>query len=355
LKLRKYVNFDYVCSLACSLGEDMIKNSPLFIQKITTLTLFSLFFSLLISFLDQVGLKNESSEVSILAILIANIIIGLIFFTLIYFLSKRKNIARFSLILLLVLGVLAYVFSLIVDHYSIFQGSLYILSILIDVYTLILLIGSDVNSFIKSGYVKNEVNGSYKAWLSVVSSILFIMVVGAKFLNKYDSGNQDNIEDKNTKQLSVNKTIENHTEYDSTKESSFETQGSAWEDDPNFRDEGIDDENNSDQGIFSNKLGEGQPIEVRFSINTYATSLYDKETYNIVIQAVSDKEVTIYDVILNRGNKCRLSEYDKNNKLPTTLRFGEYTELSIGNCDAQMVREIVIKTDLGNYQFGSQS
>lgn len=305
------------------------------------------------------GLKNESSEVSILAILIVNIIIGLIFFTLIYFLSKRKNIARLSLILLLVLGVLAYVFSLIVDHYSIFQGSLYLLSILIDVYMLIILIGSDVNSFIKSGYVKNEVNGSYKAWLSIVSSVFFIMVVGAKFLSKHDSRNQNNIDDENTKQLSVSKAIEKHTEYDSTKESSFETQGSEWENDPDFRDEGIDtdtyDENNLDQGNYSDKLGEGQPVGVKFSINTYATSLYDKETYNIIIQAVSDKEVTIYDVVLNRGNKCGLSEYAKNNKLPTTLKFGEYTELSIGNCDAQMVREIVVKTNLGNYQFGSHS
>lgn len=355
MKLRKYVNFDYVCGLACSLGEDMIKNTPLFIQKITTLTLFSLFFSLLISFLDQAGLKNESSGVSILAILIANIIIGLIFFTLIYFLSKRKNIARFSLILLLVLGILAYVFSLIVDHYSIFQGSLYLLSILVDIYTLILLISDEVNGFIKSGYVKNEVKGSYKAWFSVVSSVIFIMIVGAKILNKYDLKNQDHMEQENIKQLSANRPIENHSEDNSTEASSYVTQSSTWEDDPDFRDEGVDDENNSDQGNFSNNLGEGQPIGVKFSINTYATSLYDKETYNIVIQAVSNNEVTIYDVILNRGNKCRLSEYAKNNKLPTTLKFGEYTELSIGNCDAQMVREIVVKTNLGNYQFGSQS
>ncbi|MFX5187276.1 hypothetical protein ABTC69_17055 [Acinetobacter baumannii] len=49
------------------------------------------------------------------------------------------------------------------------------------------------------------------------------------------------------------------------------------------------------------------------------------------------------------------SQYALEKQLPVILKFGEYIELSIGACDAQMVQEIEVKTSFGNYIFRPQS
>ncbi|SEP37702.1 hypothetical protein SAMN02799632_03902 [Acinetobacter pittii] len=84
------------------------------------------------------------------------------------------------------------------------------------------------------------------------------------------------------------------------------------------------------------------------------SSIYNKTAYNIVIQGRADREIVINDVVLNRGNKCGLSKYAQEKQLPAILKFGEYIELSIGACDAQMVQEIEVKTSFGNYMFKPQ-
>ena len=79
----------------------MFKNSPLFIQKILTLTFVSIFFSFLISLLDAAVGANLVQDQSILVILIAEIFISVLFLILIYFLYKRKKLARIILIFLI--------------------------------------------------------------------------------------------------------------------------------------------------------------------------------------------------------------------------------------------------------------
>lgn len=326
----------------------MIKNSPLFIQKIIVLTLFSLLFSFLISIFDMIYLEKSLKQESVFIILMADIFVGLIFFSLIYFLSKRSNIARIILIVLIFLGILAYLFILLFENYSIFQGLLYLFSIFLDVYTLILLLSSDSNSFIKSGYMKNEADGSFKAWFSTLSSILLIMIIGAKFLNQYEFKKQPHIENK---MQSEDMSIENQIESLSAKIDDVKAHGSEWENSPDFRDEGIKEESYDDTVNTISQMGEGQPIAVRFSINDFNTSLYEKAAYNIVVQGLTNGEITIYDVILNRGNKCGLAKYARETQIPATLKFGEYVELSMGNCDAQMIQEIEVKTNIGSYMF----
>lgn len=98
------------------------------------------------------------------------------------------------------------------------------------------------------------------------------------------------------------------------------------------------------------QLLEGEPIEVTFNVNEFNSKVYEKIAYNIVIQAKAD-EVVVNDVIINRGNNCSIGEYDHNNKLPANLNFGRLIELSI-SCDANYVREVEVKTNYGNYEFG---
>jgi len=127
---------------------------------------------------------------------------------------------------------------------------------------------------------------------------------------------------------------------------------SEWENSADFRDEGMSEE--SDVNTVNQK-GEGQPIAVRFGVNEFNTSLYDKVAYDIVVQGRADEEVVVYDIVLNRGNQCGLSSYAREKQLPSSLKFGEYVALSIGGCDAQMVQEIEVKTNFGSYMFGPQN
>ena len=324
----------------------MFKNSPLFIQKILTLTFVSIFFSFLISLLDAAVGANLVQDQSILVILIAEIFISVLFLILIYFLYKRKKLARIILIFLIIIGIASYGLSLFTESYSTFQFLLYLYSILIDIYVLILLFSEDMKSFIKTGYVKNEVAGSFKSWFTMLSTIVFVMIVGGKFLNKYDLTNKSMIENSEKSENILNEDSIESVSGDVAEE------GSEWENSADFRDEGMSEE--SDVNTVNQK-GEGQPIGVRFGVNEFNTSLYDKVAYDIVVQGRADEEVVIYDVVLNRGNQCGLSSYAREKQLPSSLKFGEYVALSIGGCDAQMVQEIEVKTNFGSYMFGPQN
>ena len=172
----------------------MIRNSPLFIQKIMTLVVFSFFFSFLTSLFDVVGMEEEkiSKQTTILFMLAGEALVGLIYFTLIYFCLKRKNSARVILVIFIIFGFIMYGYSLISAEYSTVQWIFYVTSMILDVYILILLLSKQANSFFKSSYIQNEVTGSYKAWFSTLSSILFVVMIGAKFLNKHEI-NQTNL------------------------------------------------------------------------------------------------------------------------------------------------------------------
>ena len=100
----------------------MFKNSPLFIQKILTLAFVSIFFSFLISLLDVADEADLVKDQSIFVTLIAEIFIGVLFLILIYFLSKRKKIARIILIFLIMIGIVSYGLSLFIESYSTFRG-----------------------------------------------------------------------------------------------------------------------------------------------------------------------------------------------------------------------------------------
>ncbi|MNG64262.1 hypothetical protein D3C78_46470 [compost metagenome] len=324
----------------------MFKNSPLFIQKILTLTFVSIFFSFLISLLDVADGANLVKDQSILVILIAESFISVLFLILIYFLSKRKKLARIILMFLIIIGIVSYGLSLFIESYSTFQFLLYLYSIFIDIYIFILLLSEDMKSFIKTGYIKNEVSGSFKSWFTMLSTIVFVMIIGAKFLNKYDFINKSTIE--NSEQ---SENISNENPIESVSEK-VDEEGSEWENSTDFRDEGMSEE--SDINTVNQK-GEGQLIAVRFGVNEFNTSLYDKVAYDIVVQGRADEEVVVYDVVLNRGNQCGLSSYAREKQLPSSLKFGEYVALSIGGCDAQMVQEIEVKTNFGSYMFGPQN
>lgn len=324
----------------------MFKNSPLFIQKILTLSFVSIFFSFLISILDAAVGANLVQDQSILVILIAEIFISVLFLILIYFLNKRKKLARIILIFLIIIGIASYGLSLFTESYSTFQFLLYLYSILIDIYVLILLFSDDMKSFIKTGYVKNEVGGSFKSRFTMLSTIVFVMVVGGKFLNKYDLTNKSMIENSEKSENVLN---ENSIGSVSGK---VDEERSEWENSADFRDEGTNEE--SDVNTV-NQQGDGQPIAVRFGVNEFNTSLYDKVAYDIVVQGRADEEVVVYDIVLNRGNQCGLSSYAREKQLPSSLKFGEYVALSIGGCDAQMVQEIEVKTNFGSYMFSPQN
>ncbi|WP_215904295.1 hypothetical protein, partial [Acinetobacter bereziniae] len=266
------------------------------------------------------------------------------FIILIYFLSKRKKIARIILIFLIVIGIVSYGLSLFIDSYSTFKFLLYLYSILIDFYILILLFSEDMKRFLNTGYVRNELSRSFNSWFTILSTIVFIMIVGGKFLNKYDLTNIIENSEKSENVLNENPV--------SSFSGKIDEKGSEWENSVDFRDEGMSEE--SDVNIVNQK-GEGQPIAVRFGVNEFNTSLYDKVAYDIVVQGRSDEEVVVYDVILNRGNQCGLSSYARQKQLPSSLKFGEYIALSIGGCDAQMVQEIEVKTNFGSYMFGPQN
>ena len=238
----------------------MFKNSPLFIQKILTLTFVSIFFSFLISLLDAAVGANLVQDQSILVILIAEIFISVLFLILIYFLYKRKKLARIILIFLIIIGIASYGLSLFTESYSTFQFLLYLYSILIDIYVLILLFSEDMKSFIKTGYVKNEVEGSFKSWFTMLSMIVFVMIVGGKFLNKYDLANKSMTENSEKSENILNENSIGNVS------GNVDEERSEWENSADFRDEGMSEE--SDVNTVNQK-GEGQPIAVRFGVNEF--------------------------------------------------------------------------------------
>jgi len=113
------------------------------------------------------------------------------------------------------------------------------------------------------------------------------------------------------------------------------------------------DEGYTDEGSVNpvKQLLEGEPVEVTYSLDQFTTQVYERAAYDIVIQAKTD-HVTVYDIIINRGNNCHISKYNRDKKLPASLSFGRIVKLSIG-CDPNYIREVEIKTDHGDYKFGS--
>lgn len=320
----------------------MLKNSPLFISKISILTLFSIFLSFLLSYLDVIKITDISKDQSIITLLIFYFIIGILFYCLIYFLNKRKKAAKVILIILGMIGVISYVCSMFFLEYSKFQGLLYLLVIFLDVYTLILLFSEDANNFIKKNYVENENKGNFKIWFSALFSLILVVLFSAKFLNNNDFKNIEN-----------KKNLE--SEIISDKNSDVNLESLVSDSNPNNNDEGLTHENSETSNNQTvEHTANDIPVAVRFSINDVNSSIYNKTAYNIVIQGRADREIVINNVVLNRGNKCGLSKYALEKQLPAILKFGEYIELSIGACDAQMVQEIEVKTSFGNYMFGPQ-
>ncbi|WP_151716641.1 hypothetical protein [Acinetobacter sp. TUM15071] len=113
------------------------------------------------------------------------------------------------------------------------------------------------------------------------------------------------------------------------------------------------DEGYTDEGSVNpiKQLLEGEPVEVSYSPNQFMTQMYERPVYDIVIQAKTD-QVTVNDIIINRGNNCHITKYDRDKKLPANLSFGRMIKLSIG-CEPNYVREVEVKTNYGNYKFGS--
>lgn len=169
----------------------MFKNSPLFIQKIMTLIIFSFLLSCLIAFFDLNKVAEHiSTQTAILMVIGLGVIFTLIEFLLVYFCIKRKRAARIILTILIVLGILGVIFALITEELLIVQNVFYALGLVLDIYTLVLLFGTEAKNYFDSGRIQNHEEGSFKTWFSTLSSILLVVMMGAKFLNKYDSKHQ---------------------------------------------------------------------------------------------------------------------------------------------------------------------
>lgn len=208
----------------------MIATSPLFLKKIMTLIIFSLFFSFLSTLFDLSPIEGMSQGSTILIIFIGFCFIGLIYFLFIYLYYKKKNAARIVFVILLILGILASIFSLITENYSIAQIIFELSAIGLDIYTLILLLGAQANQYINSTNTRYDLNGNYKAWFSTLSSILFVIMIGAKFLNKNEINHQNSQNFSTTDNQSNNDFIESSdttTETNNTDTNSLESESNS--------------------------------------------------------------------------------------------------------------------------------
>lgn len=115
----------------------------------------------------------------------------------------------------------------------------------------------------------------------------------------------------------------------------------------------VSEDGYTDEGSVNpiKKFLEGEPVEISYSLNQFNTQAYQIAAYDMVIQAKTD-QVTVYDIIVNRGNNCHISKYDRNKNIPFSLSFGRIIKLSIG-CDPNYIREVEVKTNYGDYKFGS--
>jgi hypothetical protein len=241
----------------------MIKNIPLFLKKVMTLQVFSLFFSFLSSIPDVVGgADNTSNQSAIIMVLLASLLCMGVYFILIYFCSKRKNIAKYILLTLLVLGVLAEIYALMTssDAYLRIQILSTLTIIILDIYTVSLLLGQQAKQFFQTGDIHQEDSGSYKNWFSTVSSILFIAMIGSKFLNKGDINNHSKVDmqasdNQPADEAMAQGTQEESVEIDESNEiASTNSQGFEKLDckDPEVISEFIDTMNNSPSALSNN-------------------------------------------------------------------------------------------------------
>ena len=97
------------------------------------------------------------------------------------------------------------------------------------------------------------------------------------------------------------------------------------------------------------QLVEGVPIDVTFPPNMDASQIHGHLVYDIAIQSKVDN-IVVNEIIINRGNNCNINDYMREKYLPANLNFGRYTKFSTG-CDVNYIKEVEIKTNLGNYKF----
>lgn len=95
-----------------------------------------------------------------------------------------------------------------------------------------------------------------------------------------------------------------------------------------------------------------QTIEsARYASMKYGDGLYADMApkYDTYVSIISeyDGEVTINDVVINKGQSCALG-----NGWTGSLRYGEKTARKINYCDVDQVRHILIQTNIGDFKFG---
>lgn len=97
------------------------------------------------------------------------------------------------------------------------------------------------------------------------------------------------------------------------------------------------------------QLVEGVPIDVTFPPNIDASQIHGHLVYDIAVQSKVDN-IVVNEIIINRGNNCNINDYMREKYLPANLNFGRYAKFSTG-CDVNYIKEVEIKTNLGNYKF----
>ena len=97
------------------------------------------------------------------------------------------------------------------------------------------------------------------------------------------------------------------------------------------------------------QLVEGVPIDVTFPVNTTVSQGYGHLVYDVAVQSKVDN-IVVNDIIINRGNNCNINDYMREKYLPAKLKFGRYAQFLTG-CDVNYIKEVEIKTNLGNYKF----
>ncbi|MBJ9953247.1 hypothetical protein I5735_09380 [Acinetobacter baumannii] len=97
------------------------------------------------------------------------------------------------------------------------------------------------------------------------------------------------------------------------------------------------------------QLIEGVPIDVTFPPNLEVSQIHGHLVYDIAIQSKVDN-IVVNEIIINRGNNCNINDYMREKYLPANLKFGRYAKFSTG-CDVNYIKEVEVKTNLGNYKF----
>lgn len=73
------------------------------------------------------------------------------------------------------------------------------------------------------------------------------------------------------------------------------------------------------------------------------------ELVYLVIRSVADEKIVVKNVVVNRGNSCRVNRWDGYG----TLKFGGVLRGVMFGCNSRDIKEVVVKTDHGTetYRF----